>query len=450
MRYQPHNTFLDKLFRPFDYLSQYIHDSLFAMNPREFIDLETVNDEYTLVMREGSLVSCVRIDGSSKTVLHDEVVTILDAMETKLTAYMTDGCHYFSFFFSADQDGVAAEIDDIYTNSALKTTHDIGLDWDDLIYEQRNVMLPYCQKERVYLLVWTNIHGLSKEEKQQIQRVKSKQRKGLPLQSNAQSAGMGVSAYVQKHHSLINSVVEDMRNVGLACDLVDSHSFIREMRNSIDSEFTGPDWSPSLPGDPIPFRFNEDPNPDLSGMGYPKLREQVFPRSAFRENHSVVEIGDTLFSPLTIEIPPKHPQPFQALFQSLSNEKIPWRMHMLVRKDGMSVFGFKETLASFLAFTPGTDDNDYIINAKKQLKKLRDKGEEIVKMQISFCTWAPKGEIKLVEKRRAILSRIVQGWGVCQPAQAEGDALETTLSSVPGATLGSTANPSAPPPYMKR
>ena len=62
----------------------------------------------------------------------------------------------------------------------------------------------------------------------------------------------------------------------------------------------------------------------------------------------VVRSGDVLFAPLTLAQHPRETAPFDALFKRVSQLKLPFRMHMLLRNDGMSVFGLKVALARFL------------------------------------------------------------------------------------------------------
>ena len=445
MRYSQPDTFTDKLFYLFDSSFQWAN-RMIKSSPRSFIDIETIEDNETLVMNDGSLVTAVTIDGVSKCVLEDEFEEILDEAERKLMAYMSDGCHYPSFYFMRDTDGIDTELETIY-GPVKRATKSIGLEMDDLIDEQMHVLKRYCQKERAILLLWTNMNGLSKDEKRVAGRVKKSERKGMPLANDAQDLGMGAGVMLTRHKSFVSEFCQDLKNVNVSTDVMDVHDFLREIRMSIDAQWTSDDWQPSLPGDPIPLRLDGSYRPDVSGMLWPRLTDQLFPRGAEHLDHATVKVGDTAFAPITIEMMPKSPEPFQSLFKRLNNEKIPWRMNILTRSDGMSVLGFKELLASYMQFTPGAPENEDIVDVKRKLLKIRKGGEEIVKLQISLCTWAPSEDKDLLDMRRAVLARCVQGWGTCDVAPAEGDPLETMMSSTPGAVMGSVANTAAAPLY---
>lgn len=445
MRYAPVETFTDKIFYLFDATFQWAN-RLLKSNPRTFIDIETIQDDQTVVMSDGTLVTAVNILGVSKAVLEQEFEEILDEAERKLMAYMSDGCHYLSFYFLRDEDGIDTELETIY-GPVKNATAAIGLDMDDLIEEQKAVMKKHCQKERAFLLLWTNIHGLSKDEKRLAEKKRIAERTGIPLANDAQDLGMGAGAIVARHRSFVSEFCHDLKNVNIASQVLDVHEFLREIRLCIDSEWTSDDWLPSLPGDPIPLRLDNRYKPDVSGMLWPRLNDQLFPRAAEQLDYATVQVGNTAFAPITIELMPKSPEPFQALFKRLNSERIPWRIHILIRNDGMSIMGFKELMASYMQFTPGAPDNKYLVEVKKYLTQLRDQGEELVKLQVALCTWAPADDRDLLDMRRAVLARCVQGWGTCDVAPAEGDPLETMMCSTPGAVLGSVANTSAAPLY---
>ncbi len=445
MRYTQPNTMTDKMFYMADCVLQWAHH-LFKTNPRDFVDIETCEDNFTLVMKDGTLLTAVAILGSSKYVLENEFEEIIDMVERQLTAYMNDGCHYTSFYFSADPDGILEEVKQasLGARHAAKT---LGLDVEDLLDEQEEVLSRYCQKERALLLFWSNNHGMSRDEKRVAAKDRIEARRGLPLANNAQDIGMGVGTLQRRHNSFVSGLCEDLKSVNITTRTWDVHEFLRELKQGYDSEWTPSDWEPCLPGDPVPNRLDISYNADASGALWPSIKEQLITRGSESLSHSTERIGDRVFAPITIDLHPKKPEPFQTLFKRLNRERLPWRMHMLIRQDGMQIFAFKELMASMLRFTPNADENKFLVEVKKGLKARQDNGEEIVKLQIALCTWAPVGDKKLIDKRTAQLARCVQGWGNCNVAPAEGDVLESTMCTLPGAVIGSVANIAAAPIY---
>lgn len=445
MRYKLPTTFADRVFYTFDMAFQWA-STLIKSNPRHLVNVETVEDNNSIVMDDGTLVSAISIEGNAKSVLAEEYIKIVDTLERKISAQMSDGSHYVSFYFMSDSEGLDAEIDRIYGGVSIAEKN-IGLNLSDIIQEQKDVLKKHCHKERCLMLLWSNQNGMSKDERALATKTRKKLNKGLPRANLSQSLGLGAYATLSRHKAFIANMESEYKGLGVYTRLLNAHELLKEIRMSIDPKFTSNTWSPSLPGDKPSIRLSNNFKPDFSPLLWPTLKEQLFPRASEQLDHATVRIGDLVYAPVTISIMPKSPEPFQVLFSMLTEAKIPWRMHQLVRNDGMNVLATKELAATFMQYLPGAPENKYIIKVKKDLLELRDNGDEIIQYQISFATWAPVDKPDLLEERRAMLARIVTSWGNCEVAPAEGDPLDSTMSSTPGCVLGSIAVASATPLY---
>lgn len=445
MRYKLPNTFTDRSFYLFDTIFQWAN-KLIKAKPSYLINIETIEDGNTLVMDDSTLVSALSLEGHSKTVSTQEFISMLDKMERRFGGMMTDGSHYFSFYFMKDSDGIEQEIEKVY-GGVSSAEENIGLNLSDIIQEQKDVLGKYCHKERCLILLWSNRSGMSKDEKKQAVKERIRLNKGLPKANLSQNLGLGGAAVLARHKAFVSDVADDFKNMEMYVRLLDSHELLREVRMAIDPRFTANNWSPSLPGDKPPLRMYNNYKPDFSNALWPSLKSQLFPRAAEQLSHSTIKIGGMVYAPVTISLMPKSPEPFQALFSKLNKEDIPWRINSLIRNDGLSVLSTKEIFAGFMQYLPGSPENKYIIQVKKDLIELRDRGEDIIQIQITLCTWAPEGEKDLLDDRRAKLARVVSGWGNCEVAPAEGDPLESAMSSTPCAVMGSIGVASAAPIY---
>lgn len=445
MRYPQRNGFTDAVFYFIDVVLQWIY-SLFKASPTNFIEVETVLNDKTIAMKDGTLLSAIEIEGISKTVQAEDLDNIVAQTNTKLMAYMSDGCHYVSFYFHRDYEDTRAELENGY-GMARYTAQRIGLDVDDLIDEQVDVLARLCQSEKTFLLFWTNMDGLSKEEKKIAMKERIKRRKGLPLSNDAQDIGMDASTMQTKHESFVSEFAQDLKTLQITTRAMPARELLKEMRLSIDPQWTAPEWQPCIPCDPTPYRLQSGSYPDSSGMFWPRLEAQIFPRDAQIADHATVVVGNKIYAPVTIDLMPKSVEGFQSLFRRLRKEGIPWRIHMHLRSKGdKKLMNFNQMLADFLMFS-GAPENRYLADTKEQLIELRDSGQELVKFQIALCTWAPADDLSLIDKRRAILARCVQGWGVCDVAPAAGDPLESMMSSTPGAILGSIGKEAVAPMF---
>ncbi len=444
MRYERPDTFTDKMFYMFDSLIQHATRAL-RKNPRALLDVETIANDHTLIMRDSTLLTALRLDGASSTMGTDEFVHALEDLERRIDAYSSGGLHHFSFWFQYDPDGGNKALAPIFETTKA-TARNLGLDLEDLLEEQHRVMSPYCHHEEVLLLVWTSPSGLSRAEASIDRKDRAKARLGLPLAREAQDLSAAVTSLGNRHDTIVEKMHEDLIALNIATTILNKHDFLRIMRGSIDAEYTSKDWQASLPGDPVATEISMDWRADLSNMLWPKLSDQLFPRAPIHFDAQKVSIGSTLYAPVTVKYNQKDPKPFHSLFMDLKEGAIPWRAHFLIKNDGLSIFKYRIALAILLRVTPAVE-NKYIISAKNYLDALRDSGDNIVKFQISLCTWGPLSDPDLVERRQTRLVAAVQAWGGCDVESAEGDSLETTMCSVPGATLGSVANITAMPLY---
>lgn len=431
----------------FDWLFQRINDSFLHVNPRSFIDIATVEGNNTIVMRDGTLLTAIKIHGSTRDVRYEEYVEIFNALENTFKSLFLSKDHYFSWTFKSDPENVDDAISKAWTTQALETAKRLELDFADIIKETHDVYAKKCQDESTYLLVWTNIHMSTKHEKKLHEERRQKFMRGTPRHNNAQPIKFTAPDFYEKHLATCAYLVSELLNVSIYASISDAHSFLRDIRINIDETFTPDDWSPRVPGDPIPHRILSDNNADLSGFFHQPISEQLMPRNITDHEEGIVRSGDVYYAPLSLETHPKQPEPFDALFNDIYKSRIPFRMHMMIKNNGMSVFGMKVMFARVLSFT-GSDANKRLIECHTDLRELALSGEEIVSSQITFCTWSRNLEdFSEIRQRKHSLARKISGWGSCDVTAVEGDETETLLSSIGGTTLGVVAEAAAAPLY---
>jgi intracellular multiplication protein IcmB len=67
------------------------------------------------------------------------------------------------------------------------------------------------------------------------------------------------------------------------------------------------------------------------------------------------------------------------------------------------------------------------------------RSEPVVKLRVSFATWAPRDNPNLVKDRLSILIQSVESWGYAQVSDASGDPLDCVMSSAMGIHCAGTA-----------
>ncbi|RZD19628.1 hypothetical protein [Pseudoalteromonas sp. MEBiC 03485] len=431
----------------FDWLFQRVNDSFLHVNPRSFIDIVTTEGKNTLVMRDGTLLTAIKVHGSTRDIRYEEYVDILDSLESSFKSLILSEDHFFSWTFKSDPENVDEALEKAWTSQALETAKKLELDLEDIIKEIHDVHAKKCQEESVYLLVWTNVHMSTRNEKKLHAERRNEFMAGTPRHNKAQPVTFVAPDFYEKHLAACEQLVSDLLNVRIYSSISDSHSFLRDIRINIDETFTPQDWSPRVPGDPVSLKILSDNDADLSGMFHQPIADQLMPRGMVDHEEGIVRSGDVFYAPLSMETHPKQPEPFDALFGSVYKSRLPFRMHMLMKHNGMGVFGMKVMLAQFLSFT-GSESNKRLRQCYYDLEALSLAGEEIVSSQISFCTWSRNvDDFREIRQRKHSLARKISSWGSCDVAAVEGDEAESMLSSIGGTMLGSVADAAAAPLY---
>jgi intracellular multiplication protein IcmB len=438
-------SFMDPILEGLDSLLAWFGTEL-KQTVESYCDLETADDVHTLVARDGSLLSIIRIYGVTKLVGSEEFDRIHEGLTQSLQATLKRQGHAVQVYFSYDRETVKPEIEEVL-GPARATAKRLHLDLDDLFKERIDNLAHYCAHEDLYFVLWTRPFALTGEQLSRASKDKLnfiREHKIPPFQ-NGQNLIAAIPDIRESHNSFVRSVVNDLVDLTIHAELLEVHEAVRAIRNSCDPEFTAADWQPVLPGDKIPARdLSVSAGGELSGLMYPPLARQVFPRDAVALDLRTVRAGDRLYTPIFIELFPQDIKPFMALLARTLPSNLPWRISFLVESGGLSVLNFKASMASILAWTAAR--NALIHDASKLLKEIElNTDDAVVKLQVSLATWAPEGNLRLLRTRAAELAKAVQGWGTCEVTEVAGDVFSGIASSLLGFTVNSVATPSVAP-----
>lgn len=434
-------TLLDGLDSVFVRLSSTIKQNL-----SDYCDLETAEDDSTLVARDGSLMSIVRIDGVKSIVgAQNFYQSIVVPLEGDFAQPFQKKMHMMQFFFVQDPDRTKAEIRS-FLQPAYETISRLNMDMNDMLDERVKNLADWTHFESCFVALWTRPQGLSKfetdNEKKKLQALRMKQ--NAPL-DRAQDPFRGISILHDRHRSFVESTIGNFARAAISCEELDAHAAAREVRASIDPDWTSSEWSPALPGDAV--------NPQLRkgfleaeewDIVWPKLSWQLTPRDAKIVGDNLVEVGNKVYAPIYMELFPRDPQPFWDLFGTLMNRNLPWRASFLIEGDGMSSLNTKKAIASILGFASG--DNKLINRSIEKLNYVKmEQAESIVKMRACFCTWANAGDKDEIARRASDLARAVENWGTCDVAETTGDPVSGLASSALGFTYSSIGTAASAP-----
>ncbi len=438
-------TLIDPILDGIDGLLSWLGSAL-GQSTDHYCSIETADSRHTLVSRDGSLVSIVRLHGATELVGPHEFDKIHRGLINTLSPALSRAGQAVQVYFHYDKDLVKEEIRDIF-KPAMATCARLKMDLMDLFEERINHLSKFCATEDCFFVLWTRPNSLTKTQLEQSKKAKLERSKEvkLPSMKQAQNIMAAVPELRETHDSFVRGIVNDLRDVNLYAVLLDVHQAVFEMRKSVDPDYTEREWRPVLPGDRIPIRNIKDPKKrDVSEIVWPPLVPQIIPRDGEVINLRTCRIGDKIYSTHFIDLFPQEIKPFFELFKKALHSRFPWRISFLIESDGIRTLGVKPLLASILSFA--SSQNPLITDAAELLKHFESSTDfAIVKYRVTATTWASVGEERLLRTRAAELAKAIQGWGHCEVGEVSGDAYEGALSTCLGLGTNSIATSSVAP-----
>jgi intracellular multiplication protein IcmB len=425
-------SFLYKLFMP---LQTALRSSV-----ETFIRLETADNENTLVAKDGSLLTFLRVDGSRQIIGEEEYSHIVEGSTIKIGSRFDRQGHALQVFFVRSPERVKEHLR-LMVRPSRVSSRNIGMDVEDLLDERERNLARYLSYEELYFVLWTRPSILTKNE---LKRAAQEARSAKWLNAGyAQYPLAGIDALRTRHRSYISSVTSALEELGMKNEILEVHDALAAVRNNLYPNKANENWRPCLPGDPIPARAPQT-NADMSDIMWPPLGQQLAAGDAKTIGQHVVQIGDTLWAGADMVLGPMDMTPFPQLLNRLFDADIPYRISFLIEGGGASAIAMRNFAATFLSVTNAL--NKQIKFSLEGLERLARR-EPVVKLRISFATWAPAGNMDLIEDRLAVLIQSVESWGYCQVSEFSGDPLDCIMSSALGIQCAGTA-PSAIAPMF--
>lgn len=423
----------------FDDMFAYVMSAL--RQPLEsFVRLETADDRVTLVGDDGSLCSFIKVHGSRQLIGDSEYNWLVEQSTLKLGSRFDKPGHGLQIYFMRNPDRAGAELERAL-RPPRQTADNIGLDLEDLFDERQKHLVKYLAHEDIYFVCWTRQALLPKAELDRT--LKEKQEKKWAKAPNAQYPFAALPALRMRHRSYVLAVASALEELGIQSEIAEVHDALRASRASIYPARNHDGWHAVLPGDKISPREKRSRDKfDTSDVLWPPLRHQMVQGDARQISDKIVQIGDLIWAPVDLTLAPMDPTPFPQLLSRLAEMDVPFRMSFLIEGGGLAGMTMKRTLSSVLGFT--NSDNKQVKKSLEMLEAMA-KSEPVVRLRLSFCTWAPKDNVRLLEDRVGVLTQAIESWGYAQVTQLIGDPLEGVMSSALGLACQSTAPPAVAP-----
>jgi len=436
---------IDSAFTKLENFMQNVEDVLFAKSAGYYTRLETSDDEQTISANDGSLVSMIEVQGSLNLVGEEEHTRIVDYEAEALKARFADKGHAIQVVFSYDPDSIWSEVES-KIHGVRVAAKNLSLDMDNILEDWGANVARWCAVEKIWVVLWTNPQCLPPSDRRRAKKDMMMSMKSAPHGRDCQNVGQIMERLRFEHSNFMESVQYAYSRSGIQTRTLSSHEMLWWIRYSIDPEFTSRDWTPLLPGDPIP---NKLPDPgreqDPADIIYPSLQNQLWPRDAYTLDNKSVAIGDRIHSPVAMSLPPQNPRPFNGLFKSLLDKRIPWRISFLITGEGMSITNWKRIFTSLLNFG---SNNKMFNKAVKELEGYELNGGCTVGFRMVAETWINQFEENAQQKlanRRSELASAIQSWGTSDTREVTGDPLLGVSAAIPGLMSNSPAIASAAP-----
>ena len=405
-----------------------------------YCDLETSHGD-AFVTKAGNYVTWLRVDGMQRMAERKNFAEITEAMRLEISGALETRGHAIVGYYISDPDAALVEIENASMGSCRVVAEAAGLDLNDIFAERAKLWPRLMRWEAAYFMLWTKTSVLTKEERKQLQEEYKTNAGEIGAVGDAQRIYLRSEVMAARHGAFTSRVMNSLRAHDVSLAVMEPHEALRAAREIMYREMSGSDWRPSLPGDAVMPRCPEEgETKGLKGnLLWPPLRDQLFYADAVTSGGQRVEFGENAFAPVDMDLGPEDPRPFVELAAILGQDRIPWRMAVVMEGCGQSGMQMKEIGASFLSMFPGNAD---LLRALAGIRQARQAENHIsVKIRTSFATWAPVEDHAKLRRRLALLSQRVEGWGNAKTTMVIGDPLEGVMSSAPGLALTSTANP---------
>ena len=313
------------------------------------------------------------------------------------------------------------------------TAESIDLEVDDIFNERLRHLSRFLSYEECYFVLWTRPSILTKNELKRVQ-AEAKTKKWVAA-GNAQDPLAGIDALRTRHKSYVASMLSSLDELGISAELLPARDALLAVKNNLYPEKSHENWKASLPGDPVAPRASMTKH-DVSDILWPPLPQQLALADARILSDNVVRIGSTLWAGADMTLGPMDASPFPMLLNRLFEAGVPYRISFMLEGGGVYASMFRMNVAKILGVT--NSFNKQIGFSLEGLQRMA-RSEPVVRLRVSFATWAPSDDPKLMQDRLSNLVQAVESWGYCQVSEFSGDPLDCIMSSAMGIHCSGTA-----------
>ena len=311
-----------------------------------FIQLETSDNETTLVASDGSLISYIKIEGSRQIIGDEEYNKIVESATLKIGARFDRLGHAMQVYFARDPGRIREELETLVRPSRV-TAENLGLEVDDVLEERIQHLQRYLTHEESYFVLWTRPSVLSQSEFKRAGKEAKEEVKEWISAGYAQYPHAALKPLRTRHKSFVSSILSSLDELGVRGQLLEVHKALAAIRSNLFPDRANDKWRACLPGDPIPPRAPMS-KVDMSDLLWPNLANQITAADAKVLSKSVVRIGNILWAGADMTLGPMDATGFPVLLNRLVEADIPFRISFLIEGGGVYATHFRTFIATIM------------------------------------------------------------------------------------------------------
>ena len=418
-----------------------------AGDVRFVTDLETVDDDRTFALSDGSLMSLVRIKGNMSLVGVEEYDNLNRGVHSVMKNSLSNVGHSVIVYFHRNPHD-SSEVAKVF-DGMRSTMKSFGMEADDVMDDWQEAVSRYVSKEGIYVALITRLSVLPPAmRRDQKGKLKKQALSVLPLlHHDGQRINRIATDLRDSHRSFVDTFISELKNpsVRVLAEVLSVREAIYTMRSALSP--TGPSYKPILPGDRIPLRVKDEirnryGEPDEADLYYPSLARQILKDDATFEENAIIKWGDRYWRGLVMDIPPEEPANFNVLFSKIPMD-IEWRIAFHIEADGMGPLWWKSALTALFRVSTV---NKRFNQAVEQLKAEQLAGEAVVRFKCALSVCA--NDLETLKRHASEVVSDVNLWGHATAATPMGMGQMLAIgATIPGLRSGNPA-PAAAAPLM--
>lgn len=248
--------FVDRIVDNLDAALCYAHEAIWRTNPRKLIDPATTDDKHTFVLRDGTMMTVLRVRGLTSTLQGSEMRDLIyELAEICGRDLMSSGAHSFSISFEFDPDQAYT-----YAKNALRGTQltarklGMGEFIDEIMEEKATTMAKWCQAENCYIALYTYPRSIANNEMSGQIKERTEAMKTWPATAEALLNDAAFPQLRVRHSNMVNSFVTNIshlrsiKDASLLTQYIDVRQYMR-LAKQITEPGSAPDFEPRVAED---------------------------------------------------------------------------------------------------------------------------------------------------------------------------------------------------------